>query len=139
MMIIDIRKLNAKKQYFGSMELEYSAPETLIEIPLVKFDGAVKVTFDFELYEDNSFEIRGSVSYKLVGQCSRCLEEASANVEGELDAYFEPRKDSEDYSYSNGMVDLTKAVDDAIMASMPFLITCKEDCKGLTYSDKPTK
>ena len=138
-MIIDIRKLNAKKQYFGSMELEYSAPETLIEIPLVKFDGAVKVTFDFELYEDNSFEIRGSVSYKLVGQCSRCLEEASANVEGELDAYFEPRKDSEDYSYSNGMVDLTKAVDDAIMASMPFLITCKEDCKGLTYSDKPTK
>ncbi|MBQ8685245.1 MAG: DUF177 domain-containing protein [Clostridia bacterium] len=139
MMIIDIRKLNAQKSYSGSMEFEYSAPETLIEIPFVKFAAPVNIKFDYELYEDNSIELRGTVSYKLEGQCSRCLEKASALVEGELDAYFEPRKGGEDYSYSNGIVDLTKAVDDAIMASMPFLITCGEDCKGLAYSDKPTE
>ena len=138
MMIIDIRKLNAQKLYTGSMEFEYSAPKELIEIPFVAFVGAVKVQFDYELYEDNSIEFRGSVSYTLEGQCSRCLEKASAQVKGELDAYFEPRKDSEDYSYSGGIVDLTKAVNDAIMASMPYLLTCKEDCEGLSYSDKPT-
>ena len=134
MMIIDIRKLNAQKKYSGSMEFEYSAPETLIEIPFVKFVSPVKIAFEYDLYEDDSLEIRGTVAYKLEGQCSRCLKAASAVVEGELDAYFEPRKDYEDYGYTNGVVDLKKAVDDAIMASMPFIISCGDDCEGLSYN-----
>jgi len=124
MMVIDIRKLNAQKKYLGELEFEYSAPEHLIEIPYVKFSSPVIVSFEYELYEDDSIEIRGKVVYSLQGQCSRCLKETTAQVEGELDAYFEPRKDYEDYGYTNGIVDLTKAVDDAIMASMPFLVVC---------------
>ena len=62
MMTIDIRKLNAKKEYFGSMEFSYKAPEELIEIPFASFDGEVKVSFDYELYEDNSIEIKGRVA-----------------------------------------------------------------------------
>ena len=134
MMRIDIRKLNAQKKYSGSMDFEYSAPETLIEIPFVKFVEPVKVTFDYDLYEDDSLEIRGTVAYKLEGQCSRCLKPAKAEVEGELDAYFEARKDYEDYGYTNGVVDLTKAVEDAIMASMPFSISCGEDCEEISYN-----
>ncbi|MBR2442177.1 MAG: DUF177 domain-containing protein [Clostridia bacterium] len=133
MMIIDIRKLNAQKKYSGSMEFDYSAPETLIEIPFVKFSAPVKVAFEYELYEDDSLEIRGTVSYRLEGQCSRCLKDAFAEIVGELDAYFEPRKDYEDYGYTNGVVDLTKAVEDAVMASMPFTLSCGEDCKELSY------
>ena len=87
------------------------------------------------MYEDDSLEIRGTVSFKLEGQCSRCLKDASAEVEGELDAYFEPRKDYEDYGYTNGMVDLTKAVEDAIMACMPFSLSCGEECEGIRYSE----
>lgn len=133
-MIIDIRKLNAQKKYSGSMEFEYSAPDALIEIPFVKFVAPVKIAFEYDLYEDDSLEIRGTVAYKLEGQCSRCLKAASAEVEGELDAYFEPRKDYEDYGYSNGIVDLKKAVEDAIMASMPFTLSCGDDCEGLSYN-----
>ena len=135
MMIIDIRKLNAQKKYVGTMEFSYSAPESLIEIPLVKFATPVSVRFDYELFEDDSIEIVGKVCYKLVGQCSRCLQETDTTVEGELDAYFQPVKDCEDYSYTNGIVDLTQAVNDAIMASMPYLLVCKLPCEGLTYSD----
>ena len=134
MMIIDVRKLNAQKRYSGSMEFDYSAPETLIEIPFVKFAAPVKVSFDYDLFEDDSLEIRGTVSYKLEGQCSRCLKEATAEVEGELDAYFEPRKDFKDYGYVNGVIDLTKAVEDAVMASMPFTLSCGEDCEELSYN-----
>ena len=133
-MIIDIRKLNAQKKYSGSMEFTYSAPETLIEIPFTKFSAPVKVTFDYELYEDDSIELKGKVSYRLEGQCSRCLKEASIEVEGELDALFEPYQDYEDYGYTNGMADITRAVDDAIMASMPFLLSCGEDCKEIRFS-----
>ena len=133
-MIIDIRKLNAQKKYSGSMEFTYSAPETLIEIPFTKFSAPVKVTFDYELYEDDSIELKGKVSYRLEGQCSRCLKEASIEVEGELDALFEPYQDYEDYGYTNGMADITRAVDDAIMASMPFLLSCGEDCEEIRFS-----
>ena len=133
MMIVDVRKLNSQKKYSGRMEFEYSALESLIEIPFTKFASPVKIVFDYDLYEDDSFEIRGTVSYRLEGQCSRCLKDASAEVEGDLDAYFECRKDYEDYGYTNGVIDLTKAVDDAIMASMPFLLSCGEDCEGISY------
>ncbi len=135
MMIIDIRKLNAQKLYSGRLEFSYSAPESLIEIPFTRFVAPVCVSFDYDLYEDDSLEIRGTVSFKLEGQCSRCLKDASQEVVGELDAYFEPRKDYEDYGYTNGIVDLTKAVEDAIMACMPFSLSCGEDCEGIRYSE----
>ena len=133
MMNIDIRKLNAQKKYSGTMEFEYVAPETLIEIPFVKFVGPVKIVFSYELYEDDSLEIQGTVAYRLEGQCSRCLKDASQEVVGELNAYFENRKDYEDYGYTNGVVHLENAVEDAIMASMPFTLSCGDDCEGLSW------
>ncbi len=136
MMISDIRKLNAQKKYSGSMQFEYTASEAFIEIPFVKFAGPIKVSFDYDLYEDDSLEIRGTVAYRLEGQCSRCLKDAAQDVVGELNAYFENRKDYEDYGYANGMVHLENAVEDAIMASMPFTLSCGEDCKGLSWTDK---
>ncbi len=132
-MIIDIRKLNAQKKYSGEMEFDYSAPDELISVPFAKYAAPVKVRFQYDLYEDDAFEIRGSIFYKLIGQCSRCLKDANAAVEGELSALFEPTKDCEDYSYSNGKVDLTPAINDAIMASMPFALSCGDDCKGIEF------
>ena len=90
MMIIDVRKLNAQKKYSGTLEFEYEAPENLIDIPFVKFSSPVKVEAEYELFEDDSLELRGKILYTLGGQCSRCLKETSERVEGELDAYFQP-------------------------------------------------
>ena len=136
MMIIDVRKLNAQKKYVGSMEFDYSAPQELIEIPFVKFASPVKVRFDYELYEDDSLEIRGTVSYRLEGQCSRCLKDSATEVEGEIDAYFQPFKNGEDYSYSGGVINLTQAINEAVMASMPFLLSCGDDCQSIAFSSE---
>ena len=133
MMIIDVRKLNAGKTYSGRLEFEYMAPESLIDIPFVRFSAPVKVEAEFELYEDDSLELKGKVSYGLEGQCSRCLKEASERVEGEIDAYFQPFEDGEDYSYSSGIIHLEDAVNDAIMASMPPTLSCGENCQGIQY------
>ncbi len=139
MMVIDIRKLNAQKKYSGELVFDYDAPELLIDIPFVKFATPVKVEAFYDLLEDDSLELKGKISFVLEGKCSRCLMETSQRIEGELDAYFEPRKDSEDYSYSNGRIDLKEALEDAVMAAMPYVVLCKEDCKGIQYSeDKPS-
>jgi uncharacterized metal-binding protein YceD (DUF177 family) len=136
MMIIDIRKLNVQKKYFGELVFECEPNEKLIEIPFVSFSSPIKVHANYELFEDDSFEIRGTVSFELSGKCSRCLNEASMHVEGDLDAYFEARRDAEDYSYSGGKIDLREAVEDAVMACMPYLLLCDEDCEGIRYSEE---
>ena len=136
MMKIDIRKLNTQKRYNGEMEFSYEVPMELMPIPFVSFDGPAKVTFIYDLYEDDSFEIRGTVVFGLKGQCSRCLKDASVKVEGVLDAYFQPTKDAEDYSYFGGIVDITKAVEDAIMVAMPYTLSCDSDCEMIPFSDK---
>ena len=138
-MILEIRKLNAQQKYFGTIETEYSAPKSLIEIPFVEFVAPVRVRFEYEIFQDDSVEVKGKVSYKLKGQCSHCLKEAETEIVGDLDAYFQPVKDCEDYSYANGVVDLKQAVEDAIMASMPFTLSCGENCKSLEYFDEPSK
>ena len=135
MMIIDVRKLNAQKKYSGRLEFEYEAPENLIDIPFVKFSSPVKVEAEYELFEDDSLELRGKILYTLEGQCSRCLKETSERVEGELDAYFQPFKDGEDYAYSGGVIDLTNAVNDAIMSSMPRTLSCGENCQDIRYTN----
>lgn len=135
MMVIDIRKLNAQKKYSGELEFAYSAPDALIEIPFVRFAAPVKVSVRYELYEDDAVEIVGTVSYRLEGRCSRCLKEAATDVVGEIDALFENSETYEDYAYKNGVVDLRQAVEDAIMASMPFSLSCGEACEGLSYSE----
>ena len=135
-MIIDIRKLNAKKEYSGDLVFDYEAPESLIDIPFVKFAAPVKVEATYDLLEDDSLELRGKISFVLEGKCSRCLKEAKQAVEGELDAYFEPKKDCEDYSYSNGRIDLREAIEDAIMAAMPYVVLCDDSCEGIQYSEE---
>ncbi len=139
MMNIDIRRLNAQKKYTGSMEFTYTPPDAFIDIPFVNIVGDVKIIFDYELYEDDSLEIQGKIFYRLEGQCSRCLEPAVQEIEGELNAYFQPCKDYEDYGYTNGVIHLENAVQDAIMASMPYVLLCKEDCEGIAWSDKTKK
>lgn len=133
MMIIDVRKLNAQKRYEGSVEFDYQADEQFNEVPLSKFAGPVKIVANYVLYEDDSLELKGKLCYTLVGSCSRCLQDAKVDVEGEIDALFEPVKDAEDYSYQGGKIDLTDAINDAIMASMPRVLSCGESCKGIDH------
>ena len=137
-MVIDVRKLNAQKLYSGSMEFSYSAPEDLIGIPFVTFSEPVQICFDYELYEDNALEIKGTIRFTLEGQCSRCLQAAKQAVVCELDALFEPRKDAEDYSYFGGVIQLKQAVDECISANMPYVLSCGENCEALQYTDEPT-
>jgi uncharacterized metal-binding protein YceD (DUF177 family) len=138
-MIIDVKKLNAEKKYSGHIRFDYTAPEELISIPFVKFSSPVKVEADYELYEDNSLELKGKIVYGIEGQCSRCLEPASQTVEGEIDAYFQPFTGGEDYSYSGGVIKLQDAVNDAIMASMPYSLSCGDDCAGIRYPSQTTE
>lgn len=136
MVQIDVRKLNAKKQYAGDLSFTYVAADELISIPFVQFSAPVDVKLHYEILEDDSVEVTGAVRFKLKGNCSRCLKETQREFTGEVDAYFVTQKtDSEDYFYQN-TIDLTGCLNDAVMIAMPFLLECGEECVSLAWKEQ---
>ncbi len=88
MVQIDVRKLNAKKQYAGDLSFTYVAADELISIPFVQFSAPVDVKLHYEILEDDSVEVTGTIRFVLKGNCSRCLKETQREFTGEVDAYF---------------------------------------------------
>lgn len=131
-MIIEVKKLIAHGQYAGSFLFDYAPPQSKLLLPLVCVDGAMKVSGEYEIYEDDAVGITLRVSYKLKGQCSYCLEEAEKSISFESDVLFVLDKDDVDnYHYDGIKIDLTTAVDDAFVFSQPEVLLCKEGCRGI--------
>ena len=134
-MKIEVKKLNALKKYTGDFEFDCEPPEDACLIPLCKIDGKVHVKGDFEIYEDDSVGVNFTVSYRISGQCSYCLEKASADIEKAFEILFVPEDDPENYSYDGITINMETAVNDAILFSQPNIILCKEDCTGIDVNN----
>ena len=76
------------------------------------------------------------MSYRIVGQCSYCLEDAEKDVEKAFEILFVTGDDEDNYHYDGISIDLKPAVNDAILFSQPNLILCKEDCTGIDVNNK---
>ena len=135
-MKIEVKKLNALKKYTGEFEFDFAPDEGLCLIPLCKIDGKVKVKGGFEIYEDDSVGVNFSVAYRITGQCSYCLNDAATSVEKSFEVLFVPEDDPDNYSYDGISIDLTTAVNDAILFSQPNILLCREDCTGIDVNNK---
>lgn len=80
--------------------------------------------------------VRGSVETA----CDRCLEPTAFDVAGEVSCYYlreEPTDevaDEEDFGlidHINGTIDLSEAIQGAVAMDIPFVVLCRDDCKGL--------
>ena len=137
MLTIDVRKLNSRKEYAGDLNFGYDAPQELIDIPYVEFGGPVQVSLHFDILEDDSVEVKGTVAFVLKGKCSRCLKDAQQAFSGEIDAYFVPDGgESEDYRYSGGKIDLSDCLNDAIMLALPSRLVCGDGCVGSEWKEQ---
>ena len=135
-MKIEVKKLNALKKYNGSFAFEYRPSADACLIPRCSIDGDVKVKGSYEIYEDDSVGVNFTVSYRLSGQCSYCLNDASADVEKTFEILFVTGNDPDNYSYDGYSIDLKTAVNDAILFSQPNVILCREDCQGIDINNK---
>ena len=130
-MIIDVARLIALKKFNGGFSFEYDCPADLVILPSARIEGKVKVEGEYEIYEDDSVGVNLKISYLLAGQCSYCLESATKQVEYETDVLYLPEDDGENYSYNGLKINLTTAVNDAVLFSQPQILLCRPDCKGI--------
>jgi uncharacterized metal-binding protein YceD (DUF177 family) len=131
-MIIEVKKLISRKEYEGEFSYEYNPPQDKMLLPLCSFDGTVKVEGDYIIYEDDSVSVNFKLTYNLKGQCSYCLEDAKKTIVYSTEVLFVPDKqDADNYYYDGNKIDLTTAVDDALLFSQPDVLLCKEGCEGI--------
>lgn len=99
---------------------------------------------DYDLVVTNAGEgilVTGILRAHVVGTCDRCLEPAEFDVSGEVDGYYlfeEPEEqgddeDSVDYFLvsDDDTVDITDALNQALIFETPYVVLCKPDCLGL--------
>ncbi len=99
---------------------------------------------DYDLVLTNAGEgilATGLVRAHVVGTCDRCLEPAEFDVAGEVDGYYlfeEPERLAEDEDEADyelvspdNTIDLSGALISALVMETPFVVLCREDCRGL--------
>ena len=104
---------------------------------------------DYDLVLTNAGKgilVTGIVSGRVLGTCDRCLEEAVLDLTGEVEEYYLFRQeatadgsdtlgddDEMDFSWvgEDHTIDLTDAISSALLMETPYVVLCREDCKGL--------
>ena len=107
-------------------------------------DFALPQGIDYDLVLTNAGEgilATGILRARLVGTCDRCLEEAVLDLSAEVDGYYlfeEPAElgDDEDEAdfelvSPDRTIDLAPALLTALVMETPFVVLCKDDCRGL--------
>ncbi len=100
---------------------------------------------DFDLVLTNAGEgilVTGMLRAHVVGTCDRCLEPAHMDISAEVDEYYlfeEPEQqvidDDDELDYGlvapDNTIDLAEALLPSLLMETPFVVLCREDCKGL--------
>ena len=107
-------------------------------------DFSLPEGIDYDVVLTNACEgilATGIVRAHVVGTCDRCLEPAEFDVAAEVDEYYlfeEPQdvaddEDEADYELvsPDRTIDLSGALLAALVMETPFVVLCREDCRGL--------
>ena len=122
---IDVRNCIARKIYEGRLSFSFEAESSLVDIPFTAFSSPVQAELKYEIFGDDTVEVKGSVTFSLKGACSRCLSDAERLITGEAYALFVPKTpEDEEYGYRNGCVDLSEFLRDAVLFALPSRLLC---------------
>lgn len=131
----EVKQLIGMHSFNGTLkEAFYNSGSEKFETP----DG-----IDYNLTLTNTGEgilLQGTASARAVGRCARCLEPVTLDISGDVEGYYllEPadevegyERDEFDFVGDGGTIDLAGPIEAAIVYATPYVVLCKEDCKGL--------
>lgn len=83
--------------------------------------------------------VSGIARASATGPCDRCLEDATFEVAGAIEEYFLFEEPEDPEAFEDGfelvgedmVIDLSEAINDAVVMDTPFVVLCQPDCKGL--------
>lgn len=130
-MQIEISEIKKRGNPSLDVTFDFVPPEDFVTLPSGRINDLVKVYITALLQADVVY-VDLKVCCTIVGECARCLDEVKFDFEAEDSVRFVRfNPEDEDYQYSSGVIDLTKAVRDMFILYSPSILLCKDDCKGL--------
>ena len=136
--MLDTRELGRRPGSQHEVTRTVPAPADLgIEVLHVPEGSPVELDLRLEAVMEGVL-VTGEASAELVGECARCLEPISDEMEvrfQELFVYDDQHHDSEEddeVSMLEGdLLDLEPLLRDAVVLALPFQPLCEDDCPGL--------
>lgn len=131
----EVGELSGMSTLAGTLkETSYKSGAEVYEIPR---------GIDYDLTLTNTGEgilLQGTASTEAHGRCARCLKPVTLEVSGSVEGYYllEPtdevegyERDEFDFVSDDGTIDLSGPIEAALVYSTPYVVLCKDDCKGL--------
>jgi uncharacterized protein len=136
--VLDTRELGRRPGSQRQVTLTVPAPTDLgIEVLRVLEGSPVELDLRLESVMEGVL-VTGSARAELSGECVRCLEPISEEIEArfqELFVYAEhqtPHDEDDEVSTLEGdLLDLEPLLRDAVVLALPFQPLCMDDCPGL--------
>ena len=110
------------------------------------FSGPLVLSVRISTTDSLTYYVSGSVSFRISGECVRCLGEISHRQQTKISGVFafpeavarldlseQQREDEGIYRLESGQkaIDLTDLVRESLILDYPRYLKCSEDCKGL--------
>jgi uncharacterized protein len=116
-----------------------TAPEK-IGLDLIAIPAGAEIDLDLTLQAvSEGVLVTGSVSAPIEGECSRCLESFTDDLELEITELFaypdsateQTTEEDEIYRLVDDMIDIEPVITDAVGLELPLQPLCEPDCAGL--------
>ncbi|MGF6880700.1 uncharacterized protein ABIA39_000581 [Nocardia sp. GAS34] len=137
--VLDTRSLGRKPGSMKTLQRTVTVPEK-IGLDLIGIPAGAEVELDLTLQSvSEGVLITGSVSAPLAGECSRCLESFTDELELQVTELFaypdsvteQTTEEDEIHRLVDDMIDLEPVVVDAVGLELPLQPLCEPDCPGL--------
>ncbi len=136
---LDTRSLGRKPGTMKTLQRSVTAPEK-IGLDLIGIPAGSQVELDLTLQSvSEGVLVTGSVSAPLAGECSRCLESFTDELELQVTELFaypdsvteQTTEEDEIHRLVDDMIDLEPVLVDAVGLELPLRPLCEPDCPGL--------
>jgi uncharacterized protein len=137
--VLDTRSLGRKPGSMKTLQRTVTVPEK-IGLDLIGIPAGAEVELDLTLQSvSEGVLVTGSVSAALEGECSRCLESFTDELELQVTELFaypdsvteQTTEEDEVYRLVDDMIDLEPVIVDAVGVELPLQPLCEPDCPGL--------
>ena len=137
--VFDLRSLSRQPGSYRDETRTATVPEGLNETGLTSVPAGTEVSLDlrFEAVSEGVL-VTGSVVGSLKGECARCLDPLTSDIEVEIQELYrylpEPGEDDDDEEsrfLDGDRLDLEPAFRDAVVLALPLSPLCRDDCPGL--------
>lgn len=134
--MIKINVAEIKKQLIGSASYHYELDPEALDLTEDDVSLEGQVVADFTLHNGGELILLdGSLHFSVKGECGRCLKPLVQPLVSTLEERYYPEGTEnlpdDAFTYKFDVVDVTDALRESLLLTVPARMLCKPDCKGI--------